>query len=135
MSQENVQLVRSIYEPWGRGDFRSVEWAHPEIEFVMADLGPASGAWKGVPDMARAWRTFLGAWDGYVTEVDEYRVLDCERVLVLLRVTGRGKVSGVDLAELRTEAANVFHVRDGKVTKLVIYLERRRGLADLRLAS
>ena len=52
MSQENVQLVRSIYEPWGRGDFRSVEWAHPEIEFVMADLGPASGAWKGVPEDA-----------------------------------------------------------------------------------
>ncbi|HEX2404959.1 MAG TPA: plastocyanin/azurin family copper-binding protein [Acidimicrobiia bacterium] len=33
--------MRSIYASWGRGDFSSVEWAHPEIEFVT-DAGPAS---------------------------------------------------------------------------------------------
>ena len=121
MSQENVELVRSIYEPWGRGDFRSVEWAHPEIEFVIADLGPASGSWTGLAAMAEAWRAFLGAWEEYRTEVDEYRELDGERVLVLLHLSGRGKTSGVELGEMRTKAANLFHVRGGKVTRLVLY--------------
>jgi len=84
----NLELVRCIYDPWGRGDFRSVGWADPEIEFVLADLGPDGGSWKGVPAMADAWRTYLGAWEDYRTEVDEYRELDDERVLVLLRLSG-----------------------------------------------
>jgi ketosteroid isomerase-like protein len=131
---ENLELVRSIYEPWGRGDFRSVEWAHAEIEFVLADLGPDSGSWKGVSAMAEVWRTFLRAWEEYRTEVDEYWELDGERVLALVHLSGRGKTSGVQLGQIRTKAANLFHVRDGKVTRLVLYVERERGLAELGLS-
>ena len=29
MSQENVELVRSIHEAWERGDYTSTEWADP----------------------------------------------------------------------------------------------------------
>ena len=110
---ENVEIVRSIYA-LGRGDFRSVEWAHPEIEFVT-DGGPASGSWKGLAAMAEAWRSFLSTWEEYRAEVERYRDLDDERVLVLLHVVGRGKTSGVELGEMRTKAANLFHIRDGKV--------------------
>lgn len=134
MSQENVDLVRSIYAAWGRGDFSSVEWAHPEIEFVTV-AGPASGSWKGLAAMGETWRSFLSTWEDYRTEVEEYWDLDDERVLVLLRVVGRGKASGMELGEMRTKAANLFHVRDGKVTRLVLYQDRERGLAELGLSE
>ena len=58
---ENVELVRSIYKPWGRGDFSSVEWADPQIEFVLTDLGPQTrqldGVGRNVSGLARLSRS------------------------------------------------------------------------------
>ena len=66
--------------------------------------------------------------------VDEYRELDAERVLVLVRYTGRGKTSGMDLGEMGTLGAQLFFVRKGKVTRFVRYVDRARAFADLGLA-
>jgi ketosteroid isomerase-like protein len=52
-------------------------------------------------------------------------------VLVLTDNTGRGKTSGFEVGEIRTKGANVFHIRNGKVTRLVAYWGRDRALADL----
>ena len=47
---------------------------------------------------------------------------------------GRGKTSGLELSQIRTQGAHLFHIRDGKVIKLVNYLwDRERALADLGL--
>lgn len=133
MSQENLDLVRSIYADWGRGDFSSADWAHPEIEYVIAD-GPNPGSYKGLAEMAEGWREFLNAWEDFHAEkVDEYRELNGERVLALQRFSVRGKTSGLDLRQVR--GANLFHVRGGKVTRLVLYWDRERALADLGLVE
>jgi hypothetical protein len=75
----------------------------------------------------------LSAWEDYRIEAVECRELDDERVLVFARASGRGKGSGLDLAQMRAEGTDVFHIRDGKVTKLVAYAYRDRALADLGL--
>ena len=132
MSQENVEVVRSIFAAWERGDYSSAEWAHPEIAFVAAD-GPAPGSWAGVAAMAGAWREALSAFDTLCAEADHYRALDDERVLVLMHFTGRGRTSGVDVGEMAMKGLNLFHVRGGKVTRLVMYWDQERGLADVGL--
>jgi ketosteroid isomerase-like protein len=133
MASANVELVRSICSAWERGDYSPVQWAHPEIEFVMAD-GPSPGKWTGLAGMAEGWRTWLGAWEEFHQEADEYRELGDGRVLVFFRFSGRGKTSGLDLAQMHPSGAGVFHVRDRKVTRFVGYADRERALADLGLA-
>ena len=135
MSQENVEIVRSLYAMWERGDFSSAEWAHPEIEFVSVD-GPAPGSWTGRAGMAEGWRDFLSAWEEFGIAPDEYLELDHERVLALVHVSGRGKTSGLDLGEMRGKgAAALFHFSGGKVARLVFYWDRERALADLGLSE
>ena len=64
---------------------------------------------------------------------DTYRQLDDSRFLVLFRRSGRGKVSGLEVAG--AEGADVLHLHDGKVIKWLSYWERDRALADLGLTE
>jgi ketosteroid isomerase-like protein len=127
---ENLDLVRSIYAAFERGDYTAISWADPKIEFVLADR-PAPGSWSGLDGMARAVRDGLDAWRGFSQKAQEFRELDERRVLVLNAYIGRGKTSGL---QLQSKGANLFHLRGGKVIALVHYWERERALADLGLA-
>jgi ketosteroid isomerase-like protein len=134
VASANVDIARSIYAAWERGDLSSAEWAHPEIELVYAD-GPDPGSWKGTSRMAEAVRNIMSAWENVRAEADEYRELDDEHVLVLDHRSARGKRSGVEIDQILTQGAVLFQIRDGKVVRLLIYWDRERGLADLGLAS
>ena len=129
---KNLELVRSIYAEWEQGDFSAADWADPNIELVYVD-GPDPGSWRGLAGMAEGFLNTLTAWKDVTATADEYRELDDRRVLALDRRSARGKTSGLELEELRTEGATLWHVHDGKVVKLVLYWDRDRALADLGL--
>ena len=130
----NLDLVRSIYAKWERGEFGVADWADPEIEYVIVD-GPEPETWTGLAAMAEGMREFLRPFEGLRMVVDEYRELDAERVLVLVHLGGRGKISGVDLDQITSSGmcADLFQIRDGRVARLVVYYDSDRALADLGL--
>jgi ketosteroid isomerase-like protein len=130
MASAGMDLVRSIYDAWGRGDFSSTAWASPEIEFEIVG-GPDPGRWSGLAGMEQGWRQWLGAWDGLATEAHEFRELGPGRVIVAGLMRGRGKASGV---HVDTEFVNVLDVRDGRIWRLRLYSNRARAFADLGLS-
>jgi len=130
----NLELVKSIYRAWGKGDFGSADWADPEIEFTMIG-GLNEGTWRGIEQMAEAWAVMLRAWDVLTAKAEDFQELDEERVLVFLRNEGRGKGSGIELRGISAKSANVFTIRDGRVIGLTLYWDRDRALSDLDLAS
>ena len=87
MSQENVELMRRIYECWGRGDFRAGgELYDPYVLLVLRPEFPEAGAYCG-PDEIRkymrddfladfesaaiAGEQFLDAGDSVVVRVNQ----------------------------------------------------------------
>jgi ketosteroid isomerase-like protein len=129
----NLDLVRSIFADWERGDFGAAEWADPGIEFVIVG-GSEVGTWTGLAEMRSTVRDRLSVWEDVRVRAEEYRELDDERVVVFYSASGRGKTSGLDVGQIWTRAAQLFHVRTGKVTKLVLYWDQdRAALADLGL--
>jgi len=127
---ENLHLVRSVLAAWERADFHSVSWAHSEIEYIVIG-GPDPGKWDGLAAMNTSVRDFMHAWENYGIRAERFHELDDERVLVLVRLSGRGKVSGLDIAETGASGAEVWHVRDGKVVRLEMYWDRDEALAEL----
>ncbi len=88
---------------------------------------------RGVPGQSGAGDVVVTSWEDVATEVQEYRELDSERVLVLHRFSARGKTSGPGLGQVRSNAAGLFHVRRGKVTRVVLYWDREHAFAELSL--
>ncbi len=129
MASPNLDLVRSIYADWERGDFRNVGWAHPDIEYTAVD-GLSPGTSTGIQAMGAGWREFVTDWSDFRAETEEYRELDDERVLTLHRFSGRGRTSGVEVGPTGAKGACLFYVANGKVTKLLLYSVRDRAFAD-----
>jgi ketosteroid isomerase-like protein len=129
MSSPNLDLVRVIYAAVARGDYASAEWADPTIEYVVID-GPEPGTRTGLEGISEAVRTMFGVFEDLRDEAEDYRELDEARVLVLSRFSGRGRASGLAVGQ---KAAQVFELRDGKVIRITVYMDRDRALADLGL--
>ena len=83
--------------------------------------------------MTEGWTNWLGAWEDFRAEAEEYRVLDSERILVLVHNSGRGRTSGLEVGQ--RSVANLFQIRDGRVTRFVLYWDSDHALADLGLAE
>jgi ketosteroid isomerase-like protein len=125
---ENLDLVRSIYASWGRGDFSRATWADRDISFEFAD-GPEPGRWTGLEAMSKAYGDWLRGWRDFSAKPERYMEADDRRILVFVLNSGRGRASGVGLEQ--RSVANLFELSDGKVTRFVIYWDRARALADL----
>jgi hypothetical protein len=130
----NLELVRSIYADWNRGDYTSDTWADPDIEWDFVDwFGLGSG--KGLAALRETWFDFVRTWEELHNEAREYRELDAERVLVLTHFWGRGRGSGLELGRTGANGASLFRVRDGTVVEIKLYATRERALSDLGLVD
>ncbi len=82
MSSPNLELARSIYAAWERGEHRQAEWAHSEAEYVvLGTLQPSS--MTGMEHAAPVVEDFLTFWDDCCVQAERYCELDDQRVLAV----------------------------------------------------
>jgi ketosteroid isomerase-like protein len=130
MSQENVEIVRELYEGWQRGE-TGLDKLDPEISMVESATLPGAASAYGVEAVERYMRSFAKHWEQISFEPQEY--IDAgERVVVVARLVGRGKKSGV---EVTRTWAYVWTLRSRKALSMVGYADRAEALKAVGLAE
>lgn len=129
MAPGNVDLIRPIYEEWGRGNWNPhFEAYDPEMEWGWSDEFPdLAGVFTDGRSPNPRLRAWLSGWEHWRAEADDYLEFG-DYVVVLATYRGTGKGSGVEIAQ---EGAHVFKVRDGKVVRLEIFADRERAIRSV----
>jgi uncharacterized protein len=120
MSEENVEVVRRALEAWGRGDREAVvDLLDPAVEWSMPPNLPDAGTYRGRGEVVGRLEEFLEAWDDLAVTVEE--LVDAgDRVVALVRYSGRGRESGIEIAGMNTDA-QVWTVRNGRALRVELY--------------
>jgi len=133
MSQENVGVVRRVYQQWASGNF-SAEFFDPDVEHsrVGAETPDMEGRWLGLDEMWSAMRAYLRPLADLRIEAERIIDLGGDRVLVLSRQTARGKQSGVPIDH---EIGDLFTLRDGRIVRFDSYWDRAVALEAVGLSE
>ena len=133
MSRENVEIVRRIYELFGRRDLEpSLELVTDDFELRLPDVYPEGPeSYRGSDGLRR--------WVGMVEEIwgewrfDLERVIETdEHVVALVRVVAEGGASG---APVDRAVAHVWSFQAGKASKAAVYLNRAEALEAVGLSE
>jgi uncharacterized protein len=132
LAPSNVDLIRPIYEEWGRGNWRPrFDVYHPNMEWGWSDEFPGlAGVYEDHDDPNPRLLTWLSGWEHWRAEADEFLEFG-DHVVVLATYHGRGRGSGVEISQ---EGAHVFELRDGKVVRLEIFATRSKALQSVQAA-
>jgi ketosteroid isomerase-like protein len=125
MSQENVEIVRGVFERWSQGDFQAgTDLFDSHVVLVLRPGFPDAGAYVGAEGVADYMRGFLEPWTRLTMEAEE--LLDAgDSVLVTVRQRGVGGGSGVS-TELHYFQLWTF--RGGRLIRLESIRERSEAL-------
>ncbi|HEY6654015.1 MAG TPA: nuclear transport factor 2 family protein [Solirubrobacterales bacterium] len=126
MSEENVDLVRRVFDAFDRGDQEeALSYADPEAELHSAVIGGAEGkVYRGHQDLRRWYAETFESFEELRFEWSEFRDLG-NRVLAFGRIKLRGRESGV---ELDSATGWIATVRHGKMLKAEGFLSKAEAL-------
>jgi ketosteroid isomerase-like protein len=130
MSQENVEIVRRVYEAANRSDWDAAfRAAHPEFEATF-QRGPFAGTHRGREAVQAQLADQRVAFDSLIMEPLELRDSG-DQVVAIVRTRLRPRGSS---AEFEIRNGHLWTVRDGEVLSLVSFPSPEQALeaAELR---
>jgi ketosteroid isomerase-like protein len=137
MSEENVEVVRQLYDAYERDDLATVySIFDEEVEWdiarsPLADLGLAP-IYRGHEGVRQFWREWFAVWGRVEFSYDEF--IDAgEKVLVVLRQRMRGKLSGIELS--MDSYVQAWTLSEGKVARMEFFPTREDALKAAGLSE
>jgi ketosteroid isomerase-like protein len=138
MSEENVELIRSVTEAWQRGDQEStlehvaedVEWDATHVSDVIPDI---AGIYHGHEGVRTYWRRWLSAWRDLQFEIQDLMDAGDDVVMLVHNQRQWGRHSGIQF-EVPPYAA-VYTVHDGVITRVRWFMDQGEALEAAGLSE
>jgi ketosteroid isomerase-like protein len=114
MSQQNVNLVQSLYEAFERGDIPAILGAmDPDIlwDIPQAPGYPLGGIHRGPLGIANEFFSIIPMYYQEFAAIPQHVVDDGDLVIVQAEYRGKGKASGT---AFQVPVAHVYGFRNGK---------------------
>ena len=137
MLQDNVEVIRRMYDAWMGGDDETVFSIYdPAIR-----LNPDPEAWwvgmdddySGHEGIRRYMSSVYEAFEDYRPEVEQFIDVGEGRVLTLAIEHGRGRGSGAEVQAAKT--AHLWTLQGGRAVQLDLFLDRKRAFDAVGLSE
>jgi uncharacterized protein len=120
MSQENIDAVRGLFASLESQDWEAALGVFdPEVEW-----SPTEGTFHGPEGVVSSLAEWLEPWEEHNIEAEEFRQVG-DKVLAVIRLTGRGAGSGMEIDQ---RFFQVYAVRNGKIIRMVEFVRRGEAL-------
>jgi ketosteroid isomerase-like protein len=131
VSQENVEIAQRFFLSTNERDLdAALSNVAPDAELDWsASEAPDSGVYRG-PEEWRKWLT--GRIEELDARLDVAEIIDVppDTLVVVERISGRGRASGLDIAAL---GAGVWILRDGQIARITMYQTKHHALKAVGL--
>jgi uncharacterized protein len=115
---DNVEMVRGVYEAFGRGDIPAVmENFTDDIEWHVPEPLPQAGDAHGPEEVVQFFQRLGDIWSGFQVEADDI-VASCDRVYVIGRASGE-----VDGTQTGYGFVHCWTVSDGSLSRFDEYVD------------
>ena len=134
MSQENVEIVRTAFAAFDRGDIDAVLRLCAEDIVITQppELPGVSAEQRGHRGVLEAFAIWPEQWEDYRIEILRIAPAPADRVIVTTRTRGRGRQSGV---EVEMEFSFVFTIRDARIREMRIFVREDDALEAAGLSE
>jgi ketosteroid isomerase-like protein len=132
VSQENVEIVRVMYDAFNRGDAETaLKLLHPNPELHQPPEIVDAAVYVGLDAFLKGLALFTDEF-----EKPRFQLLETEQVadgvVMRVRVSGRGKSSGIAMT---MEYFHAWTVRDGRACRCFVRSTREQAVEAAGLAE
>jgi ketosteroid isomerase-like protein len=127
VSNESIELVKSAFDAWNRGDFDTfANHLAEDVAWLEVSGRPEGGAAErlGRDRLRQSLESLFDAWESYRLEVQQIHDVG-DRVVAVVREVARGRASGVEIDGLW---GYLIAVGDGEIVRIEAYRDAQVAL-------
>jgi ketosteroid isomerase-like protein len=132
MSEENLQVVRAVFDAFSRGDEPAMlEPFDQSVVFTPLPNAPDVQSFHGHEGLLQGIAQTTEIWDDFSVELREMRDFD-DHVLASLRWWGRGPSSGI---QMEVDICALCTLRKGKIVRWQFFPSEQQALEAAGLSE